>query len=154
MQHVSGATFTEIDCARWCYILDVAKTVIDKNLISLRNIFPCFQMVLAKYVANEAVTNEYTSLIIYAMNDLSIILHQPWIVWQYLFQYAFMEQHFMLTELFFVPHVQICLLNVSPVKWELWKQVGGMQSLKQIWQVCFRLKCLGLLWKCFWNNTV
>ena len=61
------------------------ESVIDKNLFCLRNIFPCFQMVLAKHIAIEGVTNEYISLVIYAMKNLNIISSE---------RFAFMEQNF------------------------------------------------------------
>ena len=43
-----------------------------------------------------------------------------------------------------VPHIQMDLESVSSVKRELWKQTGGMHCLKQTWQTCLGINCIGL----------
>ena len=82
---------------------DALETVIEKNLISLRNIFHCFRLVLAKHIAIETINNEYTSLVIYPIKNINILLQPQRKVWQYLFQVNGVHSRsniFMLAELF------------------------------------------------------
>ena len=42
------------------HTIDIVETVIEKNLVNLRNVFGCFRVVLPKHVSIETITNEYT----------------------------------------------------------------------------------------------
>ena len=100
-------------------ITGVVENAIEKNLISLRNIFRRFRMVLAKHVATETFTSECISLVIYAMKNLNTLLQPPRKVWQYLFQ---VKDNIHGTTFscwfnyFFVAHIQMHLLSASSVK--------------------------------------
>ena len=77
--------------------IDDAEIRIEKNLISLRNIYHCSWLVLAKHVAIETITNKYSNLVIYAINNINILLQPPqkrMAVFISSKRCAFMEQHF------------------------------------------------------------
>lgn len=75
---------------------DALETVIEKNLISLRNIFHCFRLVLAKHIAIETINNvhkpgylshkEYKYPSPTTMKSMAVFISSKWC--------AFKEQHF------------------------------------------------------------
>ena len=143
MQHMPGARFTWMDCARWCYIFyywcpwnrDWEKPYQPQKYLSLFSTSfsktHChwnYQQRIHKpgYLSHK----EYKYPSPTTTKSMAVFISSKWC--------AFKEQHFHAGWIVFALHVQMHLSSISSVKWELQKQIGGIHCLKQIWQVIFK----------------